>query len=85
MKRLKIDESILKKTTKCEGDFSCLSGDDKCLFNVEDTIRDSACYVTCEEDECAYWLSHGFMGAVCSCPTRVEIYKRHKKCPTAVP
>jgi len=79
MKRLDIDEKFLKKTTKCGREFACLSGDDKCLYNVVDTIRDSVCYVSCRETECPYWVSHGFMGAVCSCPARVEIYRRHRK------
>jgi hypothetical protein len=79
MKRLEIGKEVLRKTTKCEMEFACLSGDDKCLFNVEHTIQDSVFYVTCEEEDCPYRVSHGFMGAVCSCPARVEIYKRHGK------
>lgn len=79
MAKLEIKEETLEKTTKCKREFACLSGDDKCLLNVEHTIQDSVCYVSCEEEECPYWVSHGFMGAVCSCPVRGEIYRRHKK------
>jgi hypothetical protein len=79
MKRLEIDEKVIKKTTKCESGFACLSGDEKCLLNIEDTIQDSVCYVSCKQQECPYWVSHGFMGAVCSCPVRLEIYRQHKK------
>ena len=77
MKRLDIDEDVLEKTTKCERGFACLSGDDRCLFNIEHAIQGSVCYVSCSEEGCPYRVSHGFMGAVCSCPARVEIFKRH--------
>jgi len=40
MKRLEIGEETLRKTTKCRRKFACLSGDDKCLFNIEHTIQD---------------------------------------------
>ena len=79
MKRLEIGEETLRKTTKCKRKFACLSGDDKCLFNIEHTIQDSVCYVSWKEEDCPYWVSHGFLGSVCSCPVRGEIHKRHKK------
>ena len=79
MKRLKIDDRIRRKAKKCVRDFACLCGDEKCLQNVEHTLQGSVCYVNCEEKGCAYRVSHGFLGVVCSCPVRVEIFKRHGK------
>ena len=77
MKRLDIEEAILRKTTKCENGFACLSGDDKCLSDVEEFVRDSVCYVNCRENGCPYRVSHGYLGSVCSCPVRLEIFRRH--------
>jgi hypothetical protein len=79
MKELQIPDEILRKATKCEKGHACLSGDRKCLSDIEHTIQDAVCYVKCGEQACPYWVSHGFLGAVCSCPVRVEIFRRHKE------
>ena len=79
MTKLKIDDEILRKTTKCGNGFTCLSGDDKCLNDIEDSVGHAVCFVRCNSEDCSYYVSHGFLGAVCSCPTRVEIFKRYRK------
>lgn len=79
MKTLDIEEGILRKASKCEKGHACLSGDDRCLEEVEHSVQDSVCYVNCKEDDCPYWVSHGFLGVVCSCPVRVAIFRRHGK------
>lgn len=79
MKKLEIGEEILRQAAKCKKGFACLSGDDKCLSDVEHSIQDTVCYVKCEDSSCPYFVSHDFLGSVCSCPVRVEIFKRFKQ------
>lgn len=79
MKKFQVPDKILGKATKCQKGFACLAGNGRCLSEVEHTIHDAVCYVNCEDDGCTYLVSHGFLGAVCSCPVRVEIFKRHRE------
>jgi hypothetical protein len=77
MKKWDIDPGVLRKAGKCDKALECMYGNSKCLHNVEHSIGEAVCYVKCDEKTCPYRVSHGFMGTVCSCPVRVEMYKRY--------
>ena len=73
-----ISEDALKNTTRCEKEFSCLSGDSECLCKVEYCVDDSVLFVGGRVNStCRYQMSFGDR-IICSCPIRKEIYKRWK-------
>ncbi len=74
-----IDKKVIEKTTKCEGDFICLKTGicpkNKCkptgAFDGHLFVETKATI------PCGYHIPFG--GAhICKCPTRNELYKRHK-------
>jgi hypothetical protein len=76
---IKVNDFILKGTTKCEKDFSCLSSDKECLCKVVSSNKSSC--VELEQrpvDSCNYSF-HFNASMYCLCPTRNEIYNRYKK------
>lgn len=74
---IKIDEEILKNTTKCRKEFSCLSGKRTDLCKVELSVKDKIHFVKCLSDEpCDYKISFGY-SFVCRCPARKELYNRY--------
>ena len=77
-KKFKISEEILRKTN-CRDGFSCLSGDHTCLCDVEDDIAGVVCFVKCTDKGCPHMVSQGFLGTACTCPARVEIFKRYRR------
>ena len=72
-----ISDDMLKKTTKCEKGFSCLSsGRDVC--KAEPSIIKDVVYIEClEETSCPYRFTFGTSGYACECPVRVVLCKRH--------
>ena len=73
-----IREEILRKTIKCEKDFSCLSGETGTLCKIELHISDNTHVVKCLFDGyCSYQM---FLetSCICTCPTRIEIYHHYK-------
>jgi len=80
MKRFKLEEEVLNQTDRCEGNFSCLDGDDSCLCEVDQIINDSLLYIKPSQNiSCEYKVSFGYTTYYCNCPTRREIYKRYNK------
>ena len=74
---IKINPEILKNTTKCRKDFSCLSGKRTDLCKVELSVKDKIHFVICLNDEpCNYKISFGY-SFVCRCPVRKELYNRY--------
>ena len=78
MDKLEIDKAVLKKTTRCKYDFSCLSGDHSCMCEVIELkgissikIRPNP-YTPCSYD-LPFHQSH-----YCVCPTRREIFVKYK-------
>ena len=76
---MEIDDEILKETTCCEKDFSCLKNGKLVLCTVEKCINDKVHFVHCLESKyCNYRFSFG-TAFICSCPTRKEIYRVFRK------
>lgn len=68
---IKINEDILKKTTRCKKDFSCLSGEME-LCRVELCVDNKIHFIKCVSDEpCSYKIPFGY-SFVCICPVRKE-------------
>lgn len=76
--KTEINEEILKNTTKCNKNFSCLSGNRNELCMVEYNVKDKIHFIKCTNTKfCSYKISFGY-SYVCTCPTRKEIYNRYK-------
>ena len=75
---LDIDNSVLEETTSCERTFACLKGEEHIYCRVEDSVVDRIHFVSClNKKYCSYKIDFG-LSKVCSCPTRIEIFKKHK-------
>ncbi len=76
--KLKIAPDVLKKTSKCREDFSCLKGMTDCICEVKSNINNKIIFIEpCRNIHCKYMLSFGYK-YICSCPTRMEIYDSYK-------
>ncbi len=75
---LKIDEKIIRETTRCDRKFLCLKTPSNIYCQVKDCINEEVLFVKCEDTIiCNYKMSFG-NSFVCNCPTRKEIYNLHK-------
>ena len=73
----KVDDSIIKKTTNCEKNLSCLSEKRKELCNVTHKVEDEVYFVVCQDTEpCSYQSLFGY-SFMCTCPVRKEIYNKY--------
>jgi hypothetical protein len=74
---IKIDEEIIQRTTNCEHDFSCLSGDKICICKANRLIGFDLLEINPKiVNGCRYRMSFGDT-CFCNCPTRVELYNRY--------
>jgi len=74
---IEVDEDIIKQTTKCRKNFSCLSGE-RPFCTVELCIENEIHFIKCAGNEsCIYRVSFGY-SYVCICPVRKELYNRYK-------
>ena len=77
---IKIADFVLRKTTKCEHNFSCL-GEDKATPFCEVIAYNSSSKVVKvkpkSDRSCPYTLALSTFRC-CLCPTRVELYKQYK-------
>ena len=74
---IKVEDSTINKTTRCEKNFSCLSEKRDDLCRVFYNIGDSVHFVECQNTEhCDYMASYGH-SFFCTCPVRKEIFHRH--------
>ena len=74
---IKIEEELLKKATKCEKNFSCLSEQEKDLCKINCVDKYQTLFLEKESvNHCKYILpfSNCF---ICICPVRNEIYKMY--------
>jgi len=78
---IEIDEEILKKTTQCECDFTCLKNGDCPGCDFKGPIADDLIFVKPKQVplECQYALLFGYDAYICRCPTRCEIYRKYGK------
>ncbi len=75
---IEIREDIIKLTTRCMNDFSCLDGVKKCLCEVRGSSGQDTPFINFSLDrECIYCVPIK-NSTLCFCPTRREIYKRYK-------
>jgi hypothetical protein len=67
----------LKKTTKCEKDFACLSHEIGCVCSVEEYRDEMLLFVKAPPDkECMYKMPLGD-SFFCVCPMRTELYRQY--------
>ena len=69
-----IDDAVVKKTTKCHCDFSCLSTHQGCLCKVLSSIGNEMVQIKSNFSNCCNY--HILFGDAhfCLCPTRSELY-----------
>ena len=76
---IKIENHVLRKTTKCEHNFSCLSEDSPtplCEVIAYNTSSKVVKVKPKSDRPCPYKLAlHTFR--YCLCPTRVELHKQY--------
>ncbi len=75
---INIREDILKRTTKCEKDFSCISSEGKGLCEAEEPTGYQVLFIIRKSNTpCIYRTPLG-TSFFCCCPTRNEIYEQYK-------
>jgi hypothetical protein len=79
-KDIKIDDKVVKETTKCENEFACLKDNNYELCSVVSSVHDNVIFIECLNwKPCAYRMSFGVSSYICNCPTRKEIYRKYSK------
>lgn len=76
---LEIDDAIVAKTTKCNANFKCLSGDSSCMCDVINSESFSLVKINPKAEISCNYLFPFNKSSFCRCPTRNEIYKRYNK------
>jgi len=81
MDNIEIPQDILKKTTKCNIKFSCLSSDSTELCKVGKINGPDHLFIISQKKQLCpyktYKTQFGMSYFICSCPTRLELYIRH--------
>ncbi|MBA4387945.1 MAG: hypothetical protein C0404_08180 [Verrucomicrobia bacterium] len=73
-----VSDAAQKATTKCTKGFSCLTGQSD-VCEVEACINESVYFVYClDKGNCSYKKAYGH-GHFCTCPTRQELFNKHKR------
>ena len=77
--KIEIDEFVLKKTNHCTHSFECLKNENHHLIaKVEKCLDGEILFVNCGNRNCNYKMNFS-NSTTCYCPTRKEIFKKHKK------
>ena len=77
--KIEVNENVINKTTHCDHEFICLEDEWTQCGVVKTLITDKLLYVHFEwgqQRACSYRVPFG-NGYYCTCPTRIEIYKRY--------
>ncbi len=75
--KYKLDDQTINKTVKCNENFACLEGENKCLCSADQMINGKLLFVKLEKDSiCDYRTSFGY-SHFCNCPVRMEIFERY--------
>ena len=72
--QIKVKKETIKKTTKCEKNFACLSSKNQVCCKVEYRINGSVLFINCfNKGYCNYKM---FLGDsfICNCHTRKKIF-----------
>ncbi|RJQ45030.1 MAG: hypothetical protein C4538_09155 [Nitrospiraceae bacterium] len=77
--RFAINKDILKSTTKCRDNYSCLAGDDRCFCEIEDCSEEKVHFIIpgTAAGMCDYRMGFGY-SFTCNCPVRKEIYNQYR-------
>lgn len=77
---ISVSDESLRATTKCGKAFSCLKGNPTEVCRVEAWDNSNLSFVKCLEHTggCNYLFNYGYEHILCSCPTRNELYRKHK-------
>jgi|GEM_PF-1161634 len=75
---IKINDKTLQVTKKCQRSFGCLDNEKLKMCTIERCIDGiNGCYLkTVTFRDCNYQISL-VNSAICSCPTRFELYKKY--------
>jgi hypothetical protein len=74
---IKVDDNIIRQTTKCAKNFSCLSGETP-ICSVELCIDNKIHFIKCVRNKsCSYRVPFGYSD-VCTCPVRKDLYNSYK-------
>jgi hypothetical protein len=74
---LTVSKPIQDRTTRCQSDFSCLSGPLDSICKITRRIAGDVFIIQCaEKSTCKYCECFGSW-SICTCPIRMELYKRH--------
>jgi hypothetical protein len=77
-KEIPMSEAILKETTKCKKNFSCLSLQASSVCSVQHTIGSRILVTLCGAGPlCPYCVATDYMEGFCKCPTRRELHRRY--------
>lgn len=75
---IKIDNEIIKETTKCKRNYECLCSEGGVCCEVEMCVDEEVHFIYCLYDTpCNYKASFGDRN-ICKCPIRMEIYNKYK-------
>jgi hypothetical protein len=72
-----INEDILKKTTDCTNNFSCLSGEKECLCEARGMAGYNSLFINPKSNRDCTYLNPFGSSFFCFCPTRNEIYRQY--------
>ena len=74
---IEIPENIIDKADRCSKNHIC-TGDGGELCKVVCYMKDNLCFVKClNAGDCSYLEPH-VKTKLCTCPVRIEIYKRYR-------
>jgi hypothetical protein len=75
---IKIDEDVIKSTTKCRKDFRCLSDKNYEFCKVTQSTHHNVIFIEClESNFCIYKTFFGYSSYICKCPVRRELYRKY--------
>jgi hypothetical protein len=78
---IELSHDIVKRTTKCNHGFSCLSGGPYPFCIVEEAKGTLAALTNCEGNvHCEYCIPYEMSdtSSFCICPVRIQLYRRYK-------
>ncbi|MBI5664684.1 MAG: hypothetical protein HZC49_06320 [Nitrospirae bacterium] len=73
-----INSDTLNKTDRCRDNYSCLTGEGKCLCEVESHFDKNILFIKTPKILCNYYMSFGY-SHICKCPARKEIFYRYNQ------
>jgi len=73
-----VTSAVLKATTKCEKDFSCLADSNESLCRVKYFNRYNFVEIIPQAADCCPYIFVYSNATYCLCPTRNEIYNRYQ-------